>query len=340
MIRALLFDWGDTLMRVLPEETGPIMAHWSRVEAIPGAELVLRTLRASYRIALATNGGAAGVPLVRKALARARLDEYLEEIFTAQDLGARKPDTAFFLALLGRLGVRPHEAVMVGDSYAEDVVGAKRAGLSAVWWNERRRVCPDPCPLYDAELLEMRSLPQLLSTPFLPDVDACLALLQEQGATEGFLARAQAVARVACGLAFRLRERGESIDPLLAHRGALLHDLGRAGHGPNRSHEGLAAGLPEERGFPALARIARRHTICAFLDERAHPTTWEERLVFYADSVVAEDTIVGVTRRAHELCRRHPGEAERLAHSLPSALALDAEIARRLGVAPSELVER
>ena len=68
--------------------------------------------------------------------------------------------------------------------------------------------------------------------------------------------------------------------------------------------------------------------------------TWEERLVFYADSIVAEETIVGATRRMHALHRRYPGEGERLARSLAFALSLEREIARRLDVAPSELVAR
>jgi len=118
---------------------------------------------------------------VRAALARVGLDDCLHEVFTAADLGARKPDPAFFLAALRRLSVDPREAAMVGDSYAEDVVGAKRAGLFALWWNERGASCPDPHPLYDAELLGMSSLPALLAAPFLPDVAACLPCLQSKG---------------------------------------------------------------------------------------------------------------------------------------------------------------
>ena len=42
--------------------------------------------------------------------------------------GARKPDPAMVMAVLDRLGVRPHEAVMVGDS-GNDVAAARAAGL-------------------------------------------------------------------------------------------------------------------------------------------------------------------------------------------------------------------
>jgi HAD superfamily hydrolase (TIGR01509 family) len=340
VIRALLVDWGDTLMRVFPNEVGP-MARWSRVEAIPGAREALRALHETYLIALATNGGAAGAPLVRAALARVGLDDCLHEVFTAADLGARKPDPAFFLAALRRLSVDPREAAMVGDSYAEDVVGAKRAGLFALWWNERGASCPDPHPLYDAELLRMSSLPALLAAPFLPDVAACLALLAEQGAPPQLVAHSQAVAEVAFRLAARLRDRGEAVDPLLAHRGGLLHDLDKvSAKEPTRPHGEWSGTILRERGFPQLAAIARRHVVFAILDPRTRPVTWEERIVFYADKVVEGETVVGVRERIAALIQRYPGAALKLASCLPLVLTLEEEIASGLGTPPSQLLAR
>ncbi len=35
--------------------------------------------------------------------------------------------------VLEQLGVQPEAALMVGDSWERDIVGAKQAGLSAVW---------------------------------------------------------------------------------------------------------------------------------------------------------------------------------------------------------------
>ena len=343
-MRALLFDWGNTLMRVLPEEVGPTMAHWARVEAIPHAREALRALHATYLTALATNGGAAGVPLVRAALARVGLDESLGDVFTATDLGTRKPDPTFFLAATRRLGVLPHEAVMIGDSYAEDVVGAKEAGLSAVWWNERCLPCPDTAPLYDAELLDMQFLPELLASPFLPDVSASLALLEGEGATRGLVAHSRAVAGAAFLLATRLRDRGVPVDPLLAHRGGLLHDLDKASTEMGVEPHGARSGvLLRQLGFENLARIAERHPISSVLHDEGCPTTWEERLVFYADKVVEGDAVVGVDRRIAALSRRYPTAPTHLASfasCLPLVLDLEAEIARRLGVVPLELLRQ
>jgi hypothetical protein len=47
----LLFDWGDTLMRVLPDCDGP-MVTWPRVEALPHVQDTLTQLRAGWRMGL------------------------------------------------------------------------------------------------------------------------------------------------------------------------------------------------------------------------------------------------------------------------------------------------
>lgn len=52
-----------------------------------------------------------------------------------------KPDPRMFLRACERLGVQPAEALMVGDSMAQDVVGARRAGCSA--WHFGSSDCPD-----------------------------------------------------------------------------------------------------------------------------------------------------------------------------------------------------
>lgn len=133
MIRAVLFDWGNTLMRDLPGMHGP-MAYWPRVEVLPGAAAMLAALRErGLGTALATNAADSDAALIRVALARGGLADFLDHIVCAGELGITKPDPAFFHAALTRLGVVPVEAVMVGDSWTADVQGARAAGLRAVW---------------------------------------------------------------------------------------------------------------------------------------------------------------------------------------------------------------
>jgi HAD superfamily hydrolase (TIGR01662 family) len=47
--------------------------------------------------------------------------------------GYMKPHPSIFAAALSRIGARPDEAVMVGDSMRQDIDGALAAGMRAIW---------------------------------------------------------------------------------------------------------------------------------------------------------------------------------------------------------------
>ena len=66
------------------------------------------------------------------SLSSARLDSHFEFLIDSHLVGCRKPDAEIFRLTLKRLGIEPHEAVYVGDSYGYDVVGAQQAGLRSV----------------------------------------------------------------------------------------------------------------------------------------------------------------------------------------------------------------
>jgi len=337
LARTVILDWGDTVMRNLPY-AGP-MAQWPRVEAVPGVQEALGALRGRCQVVLATNAADSGEALVRQALVRAGLGDYFDAVLTARELGARKPEPAFFRAVLHATGTAAHEATMVGDDYAADVAGAKAAGLRAIWFNPQARPCPEAAPLYDAEVQAMACLPATVGSLHLPDIAECLALLASQGAPPQLLAHVRTVARVAFRLAEALRGRGASVDPLLAHRGGLLHDLDKiTAQRSGRIHGQLGAELLRSACHPELASIVERHLMFTILDGERGPATWEEKLVYYADKVVEGDRVVPLEERLQALCARYPQNAERMHACLPSMRALEAEIGAALGVAPQELL--
>ena len=69
---------------------------------------------------------------VEVALEAAGLREYFDVVLDSALVGVEKPDPAIFLAALEALGVRPDEALFVGDLYEVDVLGARAAGMDAV----------------------------------------------------------------------------------------------------------------------------------------------------------------------------------------------------------------
>jgi len=58
---------------------------------------------------------------------------YLEAIIDSAAVGAAKPARAIFAAALTALGLPAEACVYVGDRYESDVLGARAAGLGAIW---------------------------------------------------------------------------------------------------------------------------------------------------------------------------------------------------------------
>lgn len=61
------------------------------------------------------------------------LDAFLDAVVTHDDTGKKKPDPAPFRLALARLGVKPEEAIMIGDWAERDIVGAKALGMRTVF---------------------------------------------------------------------------------------------------------------------------------------------------------------------------------------------------------------
>ena len=60
------------------------------------------------------------------------LEGLIDAAISSSDCGYLKPHPRIFQAALDLTGVAPEDAVMVGDSFAHDVVGARRAGMRGI----------------------------------------------------------------------------------------------------------------------------------------------------------------------------------------------------------------
>lgn len=58
--------------------------------------------------------------------------------------GRIKPHPSIFTAALGALDVAPEDAAMVGDSYEDDIEGARSLGMRAILLDRERRVPEEP----------------------------------------------------------------------------------------------------------------------------------------------------------------------------------------------------
>lgn len=96
---------------------------------LPSTPAVLSTLR-NRGLTLGVISNADG--RIRSILQKCGIAQLFDTLIDSHDVGVEKPDPRIFTLALERLQVRPDQALYVGDIYGIDVVGAERAGLSAV----------------------------------------------------------------------------------------------------------------------------------------------------------------------------------------------------------------
>ncbi len=109
---------------------------------VPGAlDLVAAIKRAGLALAVVTNNIASEQ---RMKMARCGLDAFVDALITSEEIGATKPDVRIFEAALSQLGAKPHQAVMIGDAWQTDILGARAAGVRPIWFNRAGAASPDP----------------------------------------------------------------------------------------------------------------------------------------------------------------------------------------------------
>ena len=118
----------------------------------------LATLRADYRLGVISNnfGNTKGW-----------CDDYslsplLEVIVDSTIIGIKKPDSGIFRAALSALGISANEAIYVGDTYLDDMVGAKSVGMWTAWLvGDQPKRCSE-CSAADFQLRRIQDLDRFL----------------------------------------------------------------------------------------------------------------------------------------------------------------------------------
>jgi putative hydrolase of the HAD superfamily len=92
------------------------------------AGLLVRVREAGGRVIVVSNWDVS----LDEVLDRVGLAPLLDGVVTSAGADARKPDPEIFARALALAGAGPERCLHVGDSLAEDVVGARAAGIEAV----------------------------------------------------------------------------------------------------------------------------------------------------------------------------------------------------------------
>lgn len=126
-------DYLDALRRSLDLDLSDdvLIEGWNGIfgPLLPGVDHLLRAAATRFPLHALSNTNAA-----HEQAWTGQFDEVLGHfagVLTSHDLGQRKPDAACYEAAVSRIGVAPG-AVLFFDDLAENVIGARSAGMQAV----------------------------------------------------------------------------------------------------------------------------------------------------------------------------------------------------------------
>jgi putative hydrolase of the HAD superfamily len=97
---------------------------------IGGAGEAVQKAAAHYRLGLLTNGPP---DIQRLKLDQTGLARFFDTVVISGEAGVGKPSPQAFHLILGALAVEPGQALMVGDSWDRDIMGALAVGIRPVW---------------------------------------------------------------------------------------------------------------------------------------------------------------------------------------------------------------
>ena len=108
-----------------------------KTHLLPETKETLDYLKDGYSLYIITNG----FPEVQKRkLTASGLDTHFKNVFISEEIGIKKPEKGIFDFALKSTGAIAAEAIMIGDNYTIDIMGAKNSGIDQVWYNPKREV--------------------------------------------------------------------------------------------------------------------------------------------------------------------------------------------------------
>ena len=204
----------------------------------------------------------------------------------------------------------------------------------------------------------------------LPTRKECFEIIRRCRVPPHIVKHCLAVAKLAVFLAHKLKDNAIAVNIELVDRASLLHDILRVcdmtesdyrqferpvterdkaiwgllkAKYNGMCHEEAACELLKAK-YPALALTIKKHRYTAILDNKEKPSTWEEKLLYYADKRVMHDRIVPLKDRLKEAHERNARLRRMRAQSKISTTEVDSlifkleeEIFSRIALTPAEV---
>ena len=336
MIKKVLIDWGNTICAITGEYDGP-MIDWPEIRLVDGVRTALEKLQQEYPLYIATNAKESTMEQINAVMEGVDCAQYFTHIFTPAEIGVGKESVDYYHWIANNLGEDPGNLLMIGDDYALDIRNAWEAGFQTALFNPESQLSQGmyfPVHQYEAaawlELLDFLRVPR-------PTLEQSISWLQRESSSFSIWQHVQTVAAIVYWFAGRYRQHGFSVDAVLAHRAALLHDLDKlTPDRPANMHGAMGAAMLREAGFPETGEIVGSHVIAN--PEELTFTSKEAELVFFADKLVKHNQIVSVNERFDDLEKRYPQNKKFRKAVEPYMTAFQERLCADIGISADEML--
>ncbi|MDQ1265091.1 MAG: putative hydrolase of the superfamily, partial [Bacteroidota bacterium] len=115
----------------ISKEFGESVIHYPP-SVMPGCAEAIKELSQKYKLAIVSDTGFSPGSVLKRLLEIVELDVYFSAFSFSDQTGVSKPHPTAFLTALNILGVKPEEALHIGDIEATDIEGAKKIGMRAI----------------------------------------------------------------------------------------------------------------------------------------------------------------------------------------------------------------
>jgi putative hydrolase of the HAD superfamily len=127
-----------------------------KTRLVDGTMELLEYLKPKYKMYILSNGFR---EVQFKKIENSGLRPYFDKIILSEDAGINKPHADMFTYALKNTNSRRDQTIMIGDSWDNDIVGARNSRIAQIWFNPNGGEAADFEPTFEvSRLVEIRGI--------------------------------------------------------------------------------------------------------------------------------------------------------------------------------------
>ena len=140
--KALHFDYSERLLSIVNKRYIDYLSDFTYL--FDGTIELLQKLQKRYEMHIITNGFES---VQYHKMRNSGLQPFFGKVFTAEQVGYKKPSLEIFEYALAQSGKTAAESIMIGDSLEADIQGALNLSMQAIHFNSHGEESHNACPM-------------------------------------------------------------------------------------------------------------------------------------------------------------------------------------------------